>query len=135
AAIVEQALLDGLDTPAADRFQSVTGRGVLATVGSRTVAVGNGALLEELKIPADGLANGSERLAQGGTTPVYVAVDGRVAGAIGVTDTIKTGSREAVEGLQSLGLEVWMLTGDNRATAQWIAREAGIAHVVAEVLP
>ena len=135
AAIVERALLDDLRSPKADRFQSITGRGVLATVDTRIVAVGNRALLDELEIPVNELAGATERLAQEGTTPVYVAVDGRIAGAIGIADTVKPGSREAVEGLESLGLEVWMLTGDNHATAQWIAHEVGIDRVVAEVLP
>jgi P-type Cu+ transporter len=135
AAIVERAILDDLHLSKSDRFQSITGRGVLATVDGRVVAVGNRALLDELQIPLDGLAGPTESLARGGTTPVYVAIDGRGAGAIGIADSVKPGSREAVAGLKSLGLEVWMLTGDNRATAQWIAAEVGIDHVVAEVLP
>jgi Cu+-exporting ATPase len=135
AAIVERALADRLDTPQADRFESITGQGVLATVGGETVAVGNRALLDDLQIPLGGLVEESEQLARGGTTPVYVAVSGRIAGVIGVADTVKPSSREAVAGLKSLGLEVWMLTGDNRATAQSIAAEVGIDHVVADVLP
>jgi Cu+-exporting ATPase len=135
AAIVERALADRLDTPQADRFESITGQGVLATVGGETVAVGNRALLDDLQIPLGGLVEESEQLARGGTTPVYVAVSGRIVGVIGVADTVKPSSREAVAGLESLGLEVWMLTGDNRATAQSIAAEVGIDHVVADVLP
>ena len=135
AAIVERALADGLHTPQADRFESITGQGVLATVGGETVAVGNRALLDALEIPLGGLVQESEQLARGGTTPVYVAVSGRIVGVIGVADTVKPNSREAVAGLESLGLEVWMLTGDNRATAQSIAAEVGIDHVVADVLP
>jgi Cu+-exporting ATPase len=135
AAIVTQALLDGLQAPSAGQFRSITGKGVQATVGDRTVALGNRALLDELEIQLDGLADGADSLARGGTTPVYVAVDGRVAGVIGVADTLKPGSREAVAGMEALGLEVWMLTGDNRSTAQSIADEVGIRRVVADILP
>src|SRR5204863_293629 len=77
----------------------------------------------------------ADRLARDGATPMYVALDGQGAGLIAVADTLKPESREAVEQLKALGLEVWMLTGDNQATAQAIAREVGIDHVLAEVLP
>jgi Cu+-exporting ATPase len=135
AAIVSQALVDGLEAPSAGQFRSITGKGVQAAVENRTVAVGNRALLDELQIGLDGISDGADRRDQRGTTPVYVAVEGRIAGVIGLADTVKPGSREAVAGMEALGLEVWMLTGDNRSTAQSIAAEVGIRRVVADVLP
>jgi P-type Cu+ transporter len=127
----------GIDLPAAASFRSVTGKGIEAEVEGRIVAIGNRALMEELGISLDGLGSRAEQLARRGATPMYVAVDGRAAGFIAVADTLKPESREAVQELRALGLEVWMLTGDNRATAEAIAREAGIdpEQVLAEVLP
>jgi Cu+-exporting ATPase len=83
----------------------------------------------------NGLVERADELARDGATPMYVAVDGESAGIIAVADTLKPESREAVAQLKALGLEVWMLTGDNRGTAEAIAREVGIEHVLAEVLP
>jgi Cu+-exporting ATPase len=101
------------------------------------LAIGNRALMDESGVALDGLTGEAEALARNGATPMYVAIDGRPAGLIAVADTLKPESREAVAELEALGLEVWMLTGDNRATAEAIAREVGIApsHVLAEVLP
>jgi P-type Cu+ transporter len=82
-----------------------------------------------------GLNERAQALAEHGSTPMYVAVDGRPAGLIAVADTIRPESRDAVAQLEALGLEVWMLTGDNRATAQAIAQQSGITHTLAEVLP
>jgi len=134
-AIVARARELDLALPPAERFQAVAGKGVEATVDGRTVLLGNRALLDGAGIALDGLDARAAELAQGGATPMYVALDGRGAGLIAVADTLKPEAREAVEELAALGLEVWMLTGDNRATAEAIARQAGIAHVLAEVLP
>jgi P-type Cu+ transporter len=135
AAIVAQAREDSLDIPPAEDFQSVTGKGVTARVAGHDVVLGNQALLEQFGVALAALDTHAAALAQTGATPMFVAVDGRVAGLIAVADTIKPESREAVAELKALGLEVWMLTGDNRITADAIAREAGIANIVAEVLP
>jgi soluble P-type ATPase len=91
--------------------------------------------MDEYGISLDGLDERAAELAAGGATPMYVALDGRTAGVIAVADTLKPESHEAVAQLRALGLDVWMLTGDNRATAEAIARQAGIGHVLAEVLP
>ena len=136
-AIVLRARDLGLELPPAGAFRSVTGKGIEAEIEGQAVAIGNRALMEQTGISLDGLNLRAEELARGGATPMYVAVDGRPAGLIAVADTLKPESPEAIEELSALGLEVWMLTGDNRATAEAIAREVGIApdHVLAEVLP
>jgi Cu+-exporting ATPase len=136
-AIVLRARELGIDLPPAATFRSVTGKGIEAEIEGHAVVIGNRALMERMGIALDGLGSRAEELAAGGATPIYVIVDGRPAGLIAVADTLKPESPEAVAELSALGLEVWMLTGDNRTTAEAIAREVGIApeHVLAEVLP
>jgi P-type Cu+ transporter len=136
-AIVIRAREQALALPSAADFRSVTGKGVAATVDGRALEIGNRALMEQSGVALDGLTARAAELARNGATPMYVAVDGRPAGLIAVADTLKPESREAIAELGALGLEVWMLTGDNRATAEAIAREVGIApsRVLAEVLP
>ncbi|MGH2370759.1 MAG: copper-translocating P-type ATPase, partial [Chloroflexota bacterium] len=137
AAIVDGALREGLKQAEPEQFESVTGRGVVAVVEGQLVLAGNGALLDDYSVDPGNLTERAAALAAGGKTPIYVAVDGQAAGVLAVADTLKQTSRQAVEQLTALGLEVWMLTGDNRATAEAIARQAGVApeHVLAEVLP
>jgi Cu+-exporting ATPase len=134
-AIVARASELELVLPAAEAFESITGKGICARIDGHDVFLGNRALMDEAGVTTDQLAQQAEELARNGATPMHVAVDGQAAGLIAVADTIKPESREAVEQLKALGLDVWMLTGDNRATAEAIARELGIDHVLAEVLP
>ncbi|HEY8490166.1 MAG TPA: heavy metal translocating P-type ATPase [Dehalococcoidia bacterium] len=134
-AVVEAAKARGLDLPDATEFQAVPGHGIRATVDGRAVLLGNLKLLQDHGLSPDGLAGTVEALAGDGKTPVLVAVDGRPAGVLAVADTVKPGAREAVAHLRRLGLQVVMLTGDNRRTAEAIAREVGVDRVVAEVLP
>jgi Cu+-exporting ATPase len=134
-AIVSRARALSLVLPQAERFASVTGKGIEATVEGHALAVGNRALLEDHGIALDTLAHQADDLARHGATPMFVAIDGQAAGLIAVADTLKPESAAAVDQLRALGLDVWMLTGDNRATAEAIAREVGIEHVLAEVLP
>jgi Cu+-exporting ATPase len=134
-AIVNRAREMKLDLPHADRFESVTGQGVSATVAGHELFIGNVALMSASAIDVTSLARTAGDLATKGATPMYVALDGAAAGLIAVADTLKPESRTAIEELAALGLDVWMLTGDNRATAEAIAREAGITNVLAEVLP
>ena len=134
-AVVKGARGRGLSLSDAEEFEAVTGGGVRARVEGREVLVGNRRFLTESGVSEDGLVPRSEELAAGGKTPMFVAVDGKPAGLVAVADVVREESREAVERLHSLGLEVAMLTGDNSRTAGAIAGELGIDRVLAEVRP
>jgi Cu+-exporting ATPase len=134
-AIMRRAQERGLALPPAERFQSVTGRGAVATVTGHEVLAGNAALLVERGIDVAPLRADAERLAGEAKTAVYVAVHGTLAGLLAVADPIKPTSREAIAALRARGIEVVMLTGDTQRTADAVAREAGIGRVVAGVLP
>src|SRR5215212_2689449 len=118
-----------------DEFEAVSGGGISARVEGRGVLVGSHRFLSEAGVPEDGLVAKGEELAREGKTPVFVAVDGEPAGLVAVADVVREESREPVERLHEMGLEVAMITGDNRRTAEAIARELGIDRVLAEVLP
>jgi Cu+-exporting ATPase len=134
-AIIERARELGLDLPKTEAFEAITGKGVRARADGHDIALGNRALMAQVGVSLDGLDARAQELARRGVTPMYVAVDGRSAGLIAVADTLKSESRAAVEQLKALRLAVWMLTGDSRATAEAIAQQVEIAHVLAEVLP
>lgn len=135
AAIVAGAHARDLDLPEVIAFDSVTGQGVRALVEGREVLVGNHRLLAGAGIDIQALQRDVQLLAADGKTPMLAAVDGEAAGVIGVADTLKDGSAAAVAALVQRGIEVVMMTGDNRATAAAIARQVGINRVVAEVMP
>ena len=135
AAIVAGAADRGVAVVEPTLFDSITGKGIRAVVSGREVLVGNARLLADAGIDASGLEVSSTALAEDGRTPMLVAVDGRPAGVIAVADTVKDESAAAVAALQRAGLEVVMITGDNRRTAAAIARQVGITRVLAEVLP
>jgi P-type Cu+ transporter len=134
-AIVREARVRRLELAEPDRFESVPGRGVEAEIEGRRVLVGTAAYLEDHGVATVERAAEADRIAEGGATPVWVAVDGEVRGLIGVADAVKEGSAEAVATLRAQGLRVVMLTGDQRRVAARIADEVGIDEVVAEVLP
>ena len=134
-AIVRHARDRGLTIATAERFQSVTGRGAMARVDGHDVLAGNETLLAEHAIDAAPLRDAAARLSEDAKTPVYVAIDGTLAGLLAVADPIKPTSREAIAALRRRGIDVVMLTGDTVRTADAVAREAGIARVVAGVLP
>jgi P-type Cu+ transporter len=135
AAAVVRAALDG-DIPLgpATSFRSHTGSGVTGLVRDRDVAVGNLQLMRELKLNVDGLAESARKLVAGGSE-LYVAVDSKIAGLIIVSDAIRPSSREAVQRLRAMKIDVVLLTGDRRPAAEMVAGEVGIDRVVAEVLP
>jgi Cu+-exporting ATPase len=134
-AIVRHAKERGLALSAPQGFQSMTGRGAVGIVDGTDLVIGNEALMADYALKTEALAGQAERLAGEGKTPMYVALDGAFAGLIAVADPIKPTSRAAVERMQRLGLEVVLLTGDNRRTAEAVAKQAGIGRVVAGVLP
>jgi Cu+-exporting ATPase len=152
-AIVRGAQDKDIELFTPDSFKAITGRGievVLSITGNDApdlqskpetktrqsrVLVGNRKLMEERNIPLAGLEAESDRLAGEGKTPMYVALDGKAAGIVAVADVLKKSSTAAVERLHKMGIEVAMITGDNKKTAAAIARQAGIDRVLAEVLP
>ncbi len=134
-AIVRHALEQQLQLSAAATFESRTSRGIVGTVSGSVVAVGNESLMTELGVRFTELKGDWERLATEGKTPMFVAIDGRASGLLAVADPIKESSRAAITRLRAMGLRVLMLTGDNRRTAEAVARAAGVDEVIAELMP
>jgi Cu2+-exporting ATPase len=134
-AIVNAARARGLELPSVSGFEAVPGHGALATVDGHRLAVGNARLLEQQHIQLDGLAPQANSLAGQGQTVVSVAIDGHAAGLIAIADAPRDTADEAVAALKALDVKPVMLTGDNRATAERIARTVGIDDVLADVLP
>ena len=125
-AVVAEARERGLALEPVSRFQALPGHGVLTQVNGYEVTLGNLALMKDRGTPVDGLEAEALKMAGQGKTPIFVAAEGSALGIIAVADTVKTESRAAVESLHSLGLEVVMLTGDHRSTAEAIATQVGI---------
>lgn len=134
-AIVERAKERALPLVEPKEFQAIAGHGIRAIVEGKDILLGNLKLMQDEGIALDGLGEEAVRLSDEGKTPMYVAVDGEAVGIIAVADTLKENSKEAVTELRRLGLEVYMLTGDNHRTAEAIGRQLGLDHVLAEVLP
>jgi P-type Cu+ transporter len=134
-AIVRAAQLAGLTLSEPQGFEAESGRGIRVMVKSRQVVVGSPRFIREQNLFIDGLSAQVEAVQSRASTATLVAVDGIVAGVIGIADTIKPSSREAIAALQRLGLDVVMITGDNERTARAIADEVGIQRVLADVLP
>ena len=134
-AIVKGAITRNLTLSDAENFIAIPGHGVSGRIDGHDVLFGNAKLMRDRNVTIDMLLGDWERLAGEGKTPMYVAIDGKAAGLIGVADTVKSDSKAAIAVLKSLGIEVVMLTGDNERTGRAIAREVGIDRVLAEVLP
>ncbi len=135
AAIVGAAQERNIDPAAVESFQSLTGRGIVGTVNGRSAALGNRQLMNELKITLGDLADEAERLRSDGQTVMFLAVDGKLIGLLGAADPIKLSTPEAIKSLQETGVQIVMLTGDSRTTAEAVARKLGIDRIEAEVLP
>ncbi|MBU6467631.1 MAG: heavy metal translocating P-type ATPase [Betaproteobacteria bacterium] len=135
AAIVNGAQEKGLALVAVNDFRSITGKGVTGIVEGRAVALGNLKLLEELGIDAGDLPSFAKTLRSDGQTVMLLAIDGKAAGLIGVADPVKASTAEAIRALHEEGVQVIMLTGDNRLTAEAVAKKLGIDRIEAEVLP
>jgi Cu+-exporting ATPase len=134
-AIVNAAHEQRLPLPAAANFRSVPGRGVEATVDGRRVVVGNALMLEQAGIPVDHLSSQASGMRREGQTVMFLASDGRVIGLIGVADSLKATTAEAIAALRAEGLRVVMLTGDNETTARAVAATLGLDEVFADVAP
>lgn len=134
-AIVAHAEELELDIVKADEFNSITGYGIEARLDGKMVLVGNRKLMDERAINTDMFNAKADALAEDGKTPMYVAIDGSLAGIIAVADVVKPSSKRAIDSLRSMGVEVAMITGDNSRTASSIARQVGVDRVLAEVLP
>ena len=134
-AIVKYASNLSLSLEEPQDFQMTPGQGIQGTIAGKTVLIGNPTLITNLKANLNGLANSIEVLTKAGKTPTLVSINGQVEGVLGLADTIRPESKEAIRALQQARLEVAMLTGDNRQAAQAIAKDLGITRVLAEVLP
>jgi len=134
-AIVIGARERGIEVVEPDKFDSIPGHGVEARVEGRRLLIGHRRLLEREGISAGGLDAKVQALASDGKTAMYVAVDQKAAGVVAVADTIRDSARQAVRTLHALGVQTGMLTGDNRRTAEAMARQLGMDQVIAEVLP
>ena len=134
-AVVNGSIERGIALSEIDRFKSVTGKGIIGKVDGRTVGVGNAKLLEKLGIDAQTVVQQAQRERAEGKTVMLVAVDGKAAGLITVADPVKASTPEAIRDLHAEGINVVMLTGDNRTTAEAVAKRLGIDRVHAEIMP
>lgn len=134
-AVVEAAQARGLSVPEPKAFEALPGKGVWAQVEGQEVLIGHRGLLEERGIPLDGAEEQAQRWAEEGKTPLFVAVEGRLRGALAVADVPRPEAKEALERFHALGLRVVLLTGDREAVAQAVGRQLGVDAVRAEVLP
>jgi Cu+-exporting ATPase len=135
AAIITGAEARNVRVETAVQFESITGKGVFGVVDNHRIFLGNQSLLDEIHVPAGAFAEKSEVLRRDGQTVMYVVVDGKVAGLLGVADPIKETTAEAIRALHEEGLRIVMLTGDSKTTADAVAKKLGIDEVIAEVLP
>ncbi|MDF2880389.1 MAG: copper-translocating P-type ATPase [Clostridiaceae bacterium] len=134
-AIVREAEEKAVEVKKLDYFKAIPGEGIAVKIDSKDILLGNKKLMEKNNIVIEAIEQNSHELAKEGKTPMYISVDGDIAGIIAVADTVKDNSKKAIEQLHKMGIEVAMITGDNKRTAEAIAKQVGIDRVLAEVLP
>ncbi|NLI61539.1 MAG: copper-translocating P-type ATPase, partial [Clostridiales bacterium] len=134
-AIVERAREQGMELETLEAFNAIPGHGIEAKLLGRSMLLGNKRLMNDRKVDLGEALDHWQSLAQEGKTPMYISIDGKLAGIIAVADVLKDSSYDAIKALHRLGLEVAMITGDNERTAQAIAKQVGIDRVLADVLP
>ncbi len=134
-AIVQKSKEENMTLAKPDHFEAIPGHGIRVEIEGKDMYIGNRKLMLEQKIDLSSMEKESDRLADEGKTPMYLSVDGELAGIIAVADTLKENSMKAVKELRRRGVEVIMITGDNKRTAKAIAKQVGIDHVLSEVLP
>ena len=134
-AIVEAAREQKEELPSCDEFSSITGQGIHAKLEGKEFWIGNGKLLKEQNFSAEEFEKEAEEIAAKGQTPMFVVMDGQMEGIISVADTLKETSRDAIDQMKKAGMKVYMLTGDNRRTAEYIGQQVHADEVIAEVLP
>jgi Cu+-exporting ATPase len=134
-AIVNRAREENIPLINLENFNAIAGHGIEATIDGKPLLMGNAKLMTDRGIPVDELEKKAEKLSKQGKTPLFVVIDGDPAGIIAVADTLKESSKEAVDALHRMGIEVIMITGDDRRTAEGIAKQIGIQRVLSEVLP
>ena len=134
-AIVKGAEESNLEFKKTESFKAIPGLGIEVLIEGKKILLGNKKMMEESNISLEDLEEASNKLAEEGKTPMFVAIDGSLSGIIAVADTVKENSKKAIERLHSMGIEVAMITGDNKRTAEAIARQVGIDRILAEVLP
>lgn len=134
-AIVKGAEEKNLTLKDISNFKAIPGHGIQVDIEGKTILLGNKKLMVENSIEISDLGNESDRLAHEGKTPMYIAIEGKLEGIIAVADTVKPSSKEAIENLHKMGIKVAMITGDNKKTADAIAKQVGIDIVLSEVLP
>jgi Cu+-exporting ATPase len=134
-AIVKEAQLRKIEFLEVDSFNAVPGHGIKSAVDGKNIILGNGKFMRENDVDLNDMENKSHQLASQGKTPMYIASDNKLLGIIAVADTVKKNSKKAIEKLHSMGIEVAMITGDNKKTADAIAKQVGVDRVLAEVLP
>ena len=134
-AIVKEAENREVELKKIDLFKAIPGHGIEVTIDGNRILLGNKKLMDESKVSLENLEEKSQVLAGEGKTPMYIAVEGKLIGIIAVADTVKEHSKRAIEKLHSMGIEVAMITGDNKKTAEAIAKQVGIDRILAEVLP
>ena len=135
AAIVKAAQNRKLEIPKVMGFDSPSGKGAIGMVNRKRIVIGNAKFLRELKIATDALSDKADAMRRDGATAVFVAVNGKLAGAIGIADAVKASTPQALAALREAGIRIVMLTGDNKLTAEAVAKRLGITEVEADVLP